>query len=75
MYRVKDRFVVMQELLYVTVGGKPRTITQGSWVPEGAEIVELTGDELKVYGKYLDKPKAAKAKKDQTEESNGSTNN
>jgi hypothetical protein len=69
MYRVKERFVVMQTLLYVTVGGAPRTITQGSWVPEGAEIAELTSDELAVYGEYV----SGDGIVEQTEESNGST--
>lgn len=59
MYTVKQRFVVRQPAL-VCVG---RTITQGSWVPEGTRIESLTEQEEMLYGEFMeDKPKAVKKK-------------
>jgi hypothetical protein len=62
-YVVKERFTVKRGVLYATIGKATRAISQGSWVPEGAVLGDLTSDELEVYGQYLEQP--AKAVKTQ----------
>jgi hypothetical protein len=54
MYTVTHTFTVRRGSLECKVRGAPRTISQGSWVPEGTTIETLTDQELEWYGPYLD---------------------
>lgn len=68
MHKVKHAFVVQAVTLECVINGKPRRVCQGSWVPEGATIAELTDDQVKLYGIYLaGEPKKAKPKEDGTD--------
>jgi len=63
MYTVKCKFTVKGPTLECVINGKPRRVSQGSWVPEGATIDKLTDTEREVYGIYLEgETKKAKPK-------------
>ena len=50
MYRATKRFAVRRGELSVMINGIGCVVTQGSWVAEGAEIPDLTAEELEWYG-------------------------